>query len=225
MKIHPKFPKGRRRDPKRQAELLIYEKLKASNVPGYALYEVRVDQHCRELDFLVLLEGAARIGIELKGGLYRLVGGEWQLLTPEGWQKVPNPISQLWDAAMGLRDTLGERLNHKSFIIPVLSFPDMEPDQDIADRASAAKVQVIWGTERFVERLVELAEVSDVFYPPSAEDIKTEIEAIVPGLTGDPAPSEMDLQARQVIIQHVDTVNVYTTGAVDPQQEVPHNEG
>ena len=55
MKIHPKFPEGRRRDPKRHAEPLIYKRLNASNVPGYTLNEVRVDQHCRDLDSLVLL--------------------------------------------------------------------------------------------------------------------------------------------------------------------------
>ena len=38
------------------------------------------------LIFPVLLEQVARIGIEVKGGSYRLEGGEWQLLSSGGWE-------------------------------------------------------------------------------------------------------------------------------------------
>ena len=42
---------------------------------------------------------------------------------------------------------------------------------------------------------------------------------------GDSAPSEMDLQARQVIIQHAETVNVYTHGGGDPLKDTPQSGG
>ena len=64
------------------------------------------------LIFPVHLEQVARIGIEVKGGSYRLEGGEWRLPTAGGWESRPSPRTQLWDATMELKDTLGERLNH-----------------------------------------------------------------------------------------------------------------
>ena len=64
----------------------------------------------------MLLEDITRLVLEGKGGNYRLVGTEWQLQTPEGWQRVPNPMNQVWDAAMQLRDALGDHMERKPFI-------------------------------------------------------------------------------------------------------------
>ena len=81
--------------------------------------------------------------------------------------------------------------------------------------------------EHFMKRLLKLAEISDVLYPPLAERIKTAIEVIVVGLMVDTAPCEMDLQARQVIIQYAETVNVYSysAGAAEPLQDTPQSGG
>ena len=91
MKVDPPFPNERRLDPARQAECRIYERLERSGVAGLALYEVRASQRSRELDFLVFLEQSGRIGIEVKGGSYRLRGCEWQLRTDSGWVRKPSP--------------------------------------------------------------------------------------------------------------------------------------
>ena len=74
-----------------------------------------------------------------------------------------------------------------------------------------------------------MADDCDVFYPPTAEETIEEVDLVMPGL-GDPAPeqtpasaSHLDLQARQVVIQHAAVVNVYTTGAClePPALEAP----
>ena len=69
------------------------------------------------LIFPVHLEQVARIGIEVKGGSYRLEGGEWRL-PGVGRQELHSPSPAL---------------------------PDMEPGQDIAYQASAAKAHVLSG--------------------------------------------------------------------------------
>ena len=97
---------------------------------------------------MALLEQLGLLGIEVKGG-------QWQLLTPGGWVQPPNPLSQLGNAAMGLRDTLGERLNHKSFIVPVPVFPDMEPDQDIEDRTSQLRDQAPGHSCELITRILD----------------------------------------------------------------------
>ena len=101
----------------------------------------------------------------------------------------------------------------------------MEPHQEIADRPSAAKVQVTWRTEHFNGAPGGTGGDQRRVIPTLGRGIKTEIEAIVPGLMGDSAPSEMDLQARQVIIQHAETVNVYTHGGGDPLKDTPQSGG
>ena len=76
---------------------------------------------------------------------------------------------------------IAQRLGRWIFILPVLAFTGMEPDRDIEARGGLAKVNVIWGTERFVERLMGLAERSGLFHPPTAEEIEAESEAVTSG--------------------------------------------
>ena len=95
-------------------------------------------------------------------------------------------------------------------MLPVLLFPDMEPDPDIEAWAAQAGIHVLFGTERLVERLVELAATARVYFPPTAEEVAEEVELVMPGVA-DPAPAAVDLQTHQVIIQHADVVNIVTT--------------
>ena len=181
MKISPEFPDDRRRDPMRRAELRVYRQLADSEVPGWALYQVRASGQGRELDFLVFVEGLARIGIEVKGGSYRLRGGEWQLLTPDGWQWKPNPLDQLRAAVNSVQDALASRLGRKVPFIPLLVFPDMKGDEDIEALGRADDVEVIWGTGRLVDHLVALGEASGLMDVPTADGLETEVAAVTSG--------------------------------------------
>ena len=86
----------------------------------------------------------------------------------------------------------------------------MAQDPDIEAWAAQAGIHVLFGAERLVERLVELAATARVYFPPTAEEIAEEVELVMPGVA-DPAPAAVDLQTRQVIIQHADVVNIVTT--------------
>ena len=138
--------------------------------------------------------------------------GIWHLWAGVVWQRQPSPAALLRDATGGLWAEIAQRLGRWIFILPVLAFTGKEPDRDIEARSGLARVHVIKGTERFVERLMELAEPSGLFDPPTAKEIEADNEAITSGEETAPAPSSMDISARQVVIQRADVVNVYATG-------------
>ena len=215
MNIYPEFPANRLNNPKRQAELSVYRQLEASDAAGAAIYEARPHRSCPEVDFVIWLEGVARIAMQVKGGQYRTERGKWYVATPNGEEKQSTPAKQTWESALTLHNYLQERISdaRNPFVVPVLLFPDMELDADIETWVAQARIHVLFGEQRLVERLEELASVAQVRFPPTEEEIAEEVELVMPGVA-DPAPSVIGLQARQVIIQHANVVNIHTT-AVD----------
>ena len=241
MRIDPEFPPHRRQDPKRRAELAVYEAIAASPRPGRALYEIKTAPTVPELDFTVLLEDFGIVGMQVKGGPHRMVKGQFQRITDDGPVAIPDPIALTWDAAMQIRQVGMDRLNKRVFVIPMLSFPDMERDAAIEARAADAKVKVVFGTDNLVERILSAFYDDEIFNPPSAYMCDQLAEALLPYLAddgGDPDPDlcngarrpkpqdpsptgeagsasagEVDLGELQAIIQHADVVNVYNYNA------------
>ena len=72
MIVIPPFPDHRLRDPKRMAELAVYRELEGSDAPGTAIYEAKGNRTCPEVDFAVLIEGAGRYAVQVKGGVHRV---------------------------------------------------------------------------------------------------------------------------------------------------------
>ena len=190
----------------RRAEMQVYDQLAASRLRGQALYEVRATHQSRELDFLIFLEEKARMAVEVKGGLHRMIDGCWELRTPGGWQPKRDPFARLTEATDALRELLHQRVGRRTFMLKVLMFPDMEPDSEIQDHAVASGVHVIWGAEPFVERLLELAGPCGTQYPPTATDIEEETFAITGGW---PAPAPWYLRTDTVVIQRAEVVNIH----------------
>jgi hypothetical protein len=207
MRIQPEFPLCRVDDPMRRAEQTIYRILEESEAPGRALYEARILPHGRQIDFPVWIEGVARYAIEAKGGRYIIdpENGEWRLLTDAGRLPQASPPAQAWDAARSIPEVIRERFHRGVYIIAVLAFPDMEPDQVIAAAAAQRHVDVIFGADRWVERLVELAGPHRIMVPPTAEQIDQEVALVMPELAprgaADPRP--------QVVIQHVEHLHLH----------------
>ena len=85
MRMYPReFPSGRRKKPKRQAERRVYEALAGSDRRGFCYYEWRQGYEHIELDFAVWVNGLGRFALQVKGGRYLLIDGEWYLKTREG---------------------------------------------------------------------------------------------------------------------------------------------
>ena len=89
--------------------------------------------------------------------------------------------------------------------IHVLDFPAMEPDQVIVDAAARNHVEIIFGTDRWVERLVELAGHHHIIVPPTEEQIEEEVAVVMPEL----APRGIAYPQPQVVIQHFEHLHIH----------------
>ena len=70
MRISPEFSEYHHNDPKRRAELRVYQEIADSPEAGHALYLVNVNRYSPEVDFVVWVEDIACFAIEVKGGTY-----------------------------------------------------------------------------------------------------------------------------------------------------------
>ena len=181
MQMPTAFPDYRLDDPKRQAEWRVYQEIAGSETPGLALYEVRASLHSPEVDFLVWVEGVACFAIEVKGGQHFVEDGLLFRKSPEGPQRVDNPLPKAMDAAFSVRDAISEKLRYKSFVISALLFPDMEEDPKINIWAAASLTYVMFGLDNLVQRLTELDDVTSVRRPPTAQRIQQEAAVFLTG--------------------------------------------
>ena len=100
----------------------------------------------------------------------------------------------------------------------MLLFPDTPQDQTIEEWATQRRVKVLFGADDLVGRLLELADSVGVKHPPTADHIRNEVAAVTNGLVapswdGGGHEAVQEFMARQVVIQHVDTVNIHVTSA------------
>ena len=225
MIIHPPFPEKRLADPRRQGGLRVYQDIANHPAPGLAIYSGKLGPGIPEVDFSLWLQQEARAAMEVKAGPYSLKCGELILHSPNGSEVVDCPIIQARDSAISIKDAVKESLRRRVFMLAFLIFPDMDPDPDIIELASRQKVNVIFGSRGIVDEVVRVAKAEKIFRPPAASHIQEEAELFIPGIKyptmgnavshGDsPAASRsrMDVATHQIIIQHVDVVNLYTMG-------------
>ena len=186
MKVFPReFPQSRSKTPKRRAERRVYGALAGIDRQGFVYYEWRRGYEHIELDFAVWVEGLGRFALQVKGGRYRLAGGEWHLASRDGLQLVRTcPLDEAKLGALDLHDDVEERActSYNPFVVPALSFPDMtEPDAAIENLARRKGVYVVWGTEnllRDLEDIVRSRRVSDAL---PMERIAAEVLAVTDG--------------------------------------------
>ena len=210
MLVHPNFPQHRREDPMRRAEARVYDQLANNDRPGLALYELELGHPVPELDFALWLEGVGHYGLQVKGGHHSYTEGQWFLRVDGAPQAKPDPAQSAWDAAMGVRDVIARRLGRRIYIVPALVFPDMDPDEHIDTRMSTRKVSVLWGSHDLIDRLIALPANRKIFHPPTASEVREEVDLVTGGLllpapagpAAAGAPPPVELAARRVIVQH-----------------------
>ncbi len=219
MNIHPEFPPHRRQDPRRNSEAIVYDQLAESGYSGETLYQPKAAPEAPELDFCIWFEDRARFALQVKGGLYSVDGTVWTLRTAHGVEHVTCPLTWTWDVAIAVRDAIYRIIGFKTFIIPVVLFADTPPDPAIEEWGRRRRVKVLFGAGDLVIRLLELAERTGIKHPPTADHIMNEVDAVTNGLVA-PTQDGGRLEAapesipRQVVIGHVDTVNIYVTPSV-----------
>ena len=186
MRMYPReFPSGRRKKPKRQAERRVYEALAGSDRRGFVYYEWRRGYGHIELDFAVWIEGLGRFALQVKGGRYLLIDGEWYLKTRTGIKSVRScPLDETKLAALDLHDDIEElaKTTYNPYVIPVLMFPDMEPDRAIKQLAKRTGVYVIWGVGNLLADLEEIVRSRRVSEALGMDRIAREVHAVTDGL-------------------------------------------
>ena len=186
MRMYPReFPSGRRKKPKRQAERRVYEALASSDRQGFVYYEWRKGYEHLELDFAVWVEGLGRFALQVKGGHYLLIDGDWHLKTREGIRPVKScPLDEAKLAAFDLHDDMAERAatSYNPYVIPVLVFPDMEADPAIEQLARRAGVYLVWRTDNLMADLEQIVRRRGVSASLSMERIGREVYAVTDGL-------------------------------------------
>lgn len=195
MRMYPQdFPAPRRKLPKRRAERQIYEALAGSDRQGFAFYEWRKGYERIELDFAVWIEGLGRFALQVKGGRYQLIDGDWYLKTREGSRLITScPLDEAKLAALDLHDDIGERARtpYNPYVIPVVSFTDMtEPDPSIENLAKRKGVYVVWGSENLIRDLVKVVMSRSVSDRLSVDRIAHEVAAVTDGLIQSAEPED-----------------------------------
>ena len=205
MQLYPAFPTCRADTPKRQAEKQIYEALAASELDGHVLYEVRPLPTAPQLDFAVWIVGVGIFGIQVKGGRYLLVEGEWYLITDRGRVLKESPIPSTWDASMAIRDVVQEMLHQSIFVTPVLAMPSMERDPDIEALAGSRNVGMHWGDPSLiVDHLVQLAIDRKIHITPTPASIAAQVQLVEPGLVlPHRAPARLEAQELHIHVEHL----------------------
>ena len=186
MRMYPReFPSGRRKKPKRQAERRVYEALAGRDRQGFCYYEWRKGYERIELDFAVWIEGLGRFALQVKGGRYLLIDGEWYLKTRDGVKLIEScPLDETKLAALDWHDDIKELAAtvYNPYIIPVLMFPDMEPDPAIKQLAKRTGVYVIWGVGNLLADLEEIVWSRRVSEALGMDRIAREVHAVTDGL-------------------------------------------
>ncbi len=185
MRMYPRqFPAVRAAMPERGAERRIYEGLAQSGRKGFVYYEWRRGYGRIELDYAVWIEGVGRFALQVKGGRYVLVDGEWHLRTRRGLMAVDaSPLDEAWLGALDLHDDIAElaETGYNPFVTAALAFPDMEPDTDMANLARRKAVHLLWGDDP-VGQLEQIVRERSVAPALDAERISREVQAVSDGL-------------------------------------------
>ena len=186
MRMYPReFPATRRKNPKRRAERRIYEALASSDRQGFVYYEWRKGYEHIELDFAVWIVHLGRFALQVKGGHYLLIDGEWYLKASDGLVPIEaSPLDEAWLAALDLHDDIEERAAtpYNAYVIPVLVFTDMEPDPVIEALARRKGVYLAWRTGDLVADLSALAWGREISGVLSTDRLCREVCAATDGL-------------------------------------------
>ena len=232
MRIQPEFPAYHHNDPKRQAELRVYQEIANSQRPGQALYGVNAARHSPEVDFVVWVEDVACFSIEVKGGNFWVENGTLFRRGPIGPEQVSNPLPRAMDGTLSIRNAINDRLEGACYIISILLFPDMEDNPEIRRWAQDSRTDVMFGTDSLVRRLTEMDDVQDIRHRPTAYRIEQEVAVLMPEARPEvnrPAPPKdlpTALQAQHVEIHNL-TINLYASplSAAAVQQETQNHGG
>ena len=203
----------------------VYTQLENSQEPGQALYFPRANPHIRRPEFLIGLADRAYFALQVADQPHGVREGKL-VLAPPAPNVTPtlSPVGSVAAHSVGISKDVKTHLGFGIYVIPVAVFLAEDPDNAVQAWAITHNVRILFSADRLGDRLAGIARkyADQIYVPPDMAEIKKVVGVLntagLPQLEvaseANPAPtSETDLTARQVIIQHADTVNVYTVGA------------
>ena len=212
-------------DPEKAGLRQVHTQLEASQEPGQALYFARDNPHIRRPDFLLGLEDQAYFSLQVSDQPHGVRDGKLVLFPAvAGVTPTLSPVGSVSAHAVGISKDVKTHLGFSIYVIPVAVFLGEDPDNSVQAWAITHNVRLLFSADRLGDRLAGIArEYADqIFVPPDMAEIKkvvgvfnsagSPLTCIVPE-AGPASTPDTKLTARQVIIQHADTVNVYTVGA------------
>ena len=158
--------------------------METCRAPGFACYEWQRNRRSLQLDFALWPAGVGRFGLQVKGGHYSLSEGEWYRRRGRRGAHVrvrSCPLAVTSDSTMSLLNEVSDSLATPNYFVPVLLFPDMDPNAAISARARRSNVHLIWRPDRLLPRLIEIAREACAPHPPDEGGMRTEVAVVTDG--------------------------------------------
>ena len=223
MEIRPRNAADLLQDPDKAALRLVHAQIENSQEEGQALYFAKKSPRVWRPDFLLGLADRAYFALQVAVQPHGVRGGKLVLVpAAAGVKAALSPVGYVSARSVGISKDVQRHLGYRIFVIPVAVFAGEDPDNTVQAWAIEHDVRILFGTDHLMEQLIVVADeyADQIYTPPDMAEIREVMgvfnsEALpqaAPESSQVPMP-DGDLTARQVIIQHADTVNVYTVGA------------
>ena len=212
-------------EPDKAALRLVHTQIENSQEAGQALYFANESPRIRRPDFLLGLVDRAYFALQVAVQPHGVRGGKLVLVPAAAGVKAALSLMGYVSArSVGISKDVQRHMGYRIFVIPVAVFVGEDPDNTVQAWAIEHDVGILFGTDQLMEQLVVIAEeyADQIYTPPTMAEIREVMGVFnaeaLPQAVPAPQASQVpipdgNLTARQVIIQHADTVNVYTVGA------------
>ena len=214
-------------EPLTLAEMEALQQFEQSTRAGQALFHPQVAAGQPAPNCVAFFEEVGRFAITICEGRYSVENGRWFSHRANDVQMpVDNPLEGAWQAAKTVRTELKRELDLNTYVIAVVSFPDMAEDEGILEEAEGRSVHVLFGEVDLVQRLVKLPKEDELQTQLSARYIKREVAALSrSSAAAKPEPAETSSPAKGQVgalsIERVETMNVNITIVKDSEDDDP----
>ena len=221
MKVTKMVPEQER--PLTMAETETYAQFEATDRAGLVVFHPQVAPGKPAPNAVVFLKDFTRLAVTYLPDRYRVQGDQW--FRFDDGKEIPiddSPLELGWDAAMAVKSRIEQERDRGAWVVPVVVFVDMEPDDGIREAEVQSGSRVLFGLCDHVEALVSVLENRDLQYPLSEWQIADEAPALSrqsDDTVQESAAASVDLGdvGRHLGIPKVDikidVVNIYVTVA------------
>ena len=212
-----KVEKNDNNNPLTLAEMEACQQFERSTRAGQALFHPQVAAGHPASTCVAFFEEIGRFAVTILEGRYSVENGQWYRHDGDGTREsIDNPLEGAWQAAKTVRTELKRELDLNTYVIAVVSFPDMAEDEDILDEAEGRSVHVLFDEVDLVQRLVSLPKDDELQTHLSRRYIKQEVSVLSRSSAAvSPEPAETSSPVKErvgaLVIERVETVNIYIT--------------